>query len=300
MATEHWFRWHHGTVTDPKWRVVANRAASNLSRNVTVGHVVAVWAAMMECASQATPRGELVGWCDEDIAAALGFEEVEVAAISAAMQGKTLDDAVLMAWKRRQVKAEDVSAADRKRAQRERDKSHDVTADNLASRNVTAGHDRVEESRGEQEHKDSLRSSSSPAEPPTKPLDSLPAEAAQRLAVVTDDAIAAYNAILARPRGVLPKATAIGIEEKRRWVKRVLPIAKQICQDRYGDTRITPDFWKGYFGACAQDPFKSGRQEPGRGHENWKPDFEYLTRKDVMIEVFDQATSDEDTADAAA
>lgn len=62
MAAEHWFRWHHGTVNDPKWRVVAARASAKLSRNVTVGHVLSVWASMLECASQANPRGTLVGW----------------------------------------------------------------------------------------------------------------------------------------------------------------------------------------------------------------------------------------------
>lgn len=60
---------------------------SRKSRNVTVGHVVSVWAAMLECASQASPRGELVGWCDEDIAVAFGIEEAEVAAIREVMQG---------------------------------------------------------------------------------------------------------------------------------------------------------------------------------------------------------------------
>ena len=156
MATEHWFRWHHGVVTDPKWKVVASRTSSALSRKVTVGHVVSVWAAMMENASQANPRGELLNWSDEDIGAALDIPEEEVAAIRVAMQGKTLDEAVLMAWKRRQVKAEDHTAADRKRAQRERDKSHEVTAKMIESRHVTRGHDRVEESREEKKDQEQM------------------------------------------------------------------------------------------------------------------------------------------------
>lgn len=28
MAAEHWFPWHHGCVTDPKWRVAASRSVT--------------------------------------------------------------------------------------------------------------------------------------------------------------------------------------------------------------------------------------------------------------------------------
>jgi len=123
MASEHWLRWHHGTVTDPKWRVIASRASLAMSRNVTVGHVLSVWAVMLESASQGNPRGELDGWDDEDTGAALGIDADEVAAIRESMQGKTLSGNVLTGWKRRQVKVEDKKAADRKRAQRMREKS---------------------------------------------------------------------------------------------------------------------------------------------------------------------------------
>lgn len=144
MAAEHWFRWHHGTVNDPKWRVVAARASSAMSRNVTVGHVLSVWACMLECASQSNPRGMLTGWDDEDVAAGLGMDADEVHAIRVAMQGKTLDDDTLSGWKARQPKAEDLRAADRKRAQRERENAvtQDVTKSDEneshgMSRNVT-------------------------------------------------------------------------------------------------------------------------------------------------------------------
>ncbi|NII53563.1 hypothetical protein [Luteibacter sp. SG786] len=163
MATEHWFRWHHGTVTDPKWKTVASRAARALSRNVTVGHVVSIWAAMMENASQAPVRGELLNWSDEDIGAALDIPEDEVKAIRIAMQGKTLECDRLTAWKRRQPKAEDATAAERKRAQRERDRQADVTAQQVESRHVTEGHDRGEERR--KEEKEQMPPTSSAAAP---------------------------------------------------------------------------------------------------------------------------------------
>lgn len=301
MAAEHWFRWHHGTVTDPKWVTVAKRASNKLSRNVTVGHVVSVWAAMMENASQSESRGWLSNWSDEDIGNALGMPEEEVEAIRHAMQGKTLDLDMVTAWKRRQPKAEDATAAARKRAQRERDKSHDDTAAAIESRNVTGGHDR---DRGETEEnlkaRDSLRSSSSTAAPP--PANDAEtdeqrkarraAEAADRLAAHTDNAMAAYNETLTAPKGVLSVATKIGIDKKRAWVKRCIAVAKQISETVYGDDAITADFWREYFAEVAKDPFKSGQTQGGKGHEGWAPDFEYLTRADVMTEVFEKAMTE--------
>lgn len=146
MAAEHWFRWHHGTVNDPKWRVVANRASHALSRDVTVCHVVSVWACMLECASQATPRGTLDGWDDEDIAAGLGLDTEMVAAIREGMEGKVLEGDALSAWNVRQPKSEDATATERKRAQRAREREAkqppEITQSHAASRDVTECHDR--------------------------------------------------------------------------------------------------------------------------------------------------------------
>lgn len=146
-ATQHWFRWHHGTVTDPKWRVVASRCVTS----VTVGHVIAVWAAMMENASQASPRGELSGWDDEDVAACLGFSIEQVSAIREAMQGKTLAGSTLTGWGKRQVNRED-SAAERTKAWRERNRiERDAKAAPVTHCDapVTHGDDRGEERREE-------------------------------------------------------------------------------------------------------------------------------------------------------
>lgn len=117
MAAEHWFRWHHGCVNDPKFRVIASRCVTF----VTVGHVVAVWAAMMENASLASPRGTLSGWDDEDVAAGFGFDKEQVTAIREAMQGKVLHGNELASWEKRQPKRED-SSAERSKAWRDRNK----------------------------------------------------------------------------------------------------------------------------------------------------------------------------------
>jgi hypothetical protein len=46
-----WFRWHHGSVNDPKFGLVARKAAAR------VGDVIAVWALILEQASANTERG---------------------------------------------------------------------------------------------------------------------------------------------------------------------------------------------------------------------------------------------------
>lgn len=149
-----WLRWHHGTCTDPKWRVVASRASHAMSRRVTVSEVLSVWACMTECASQASPRGRLLGWCHEDVAAGLDLDEALVSAVYDAMQGKTLDGDRLMAWEKRQPQREreDPDAAERKRAQRERERLAREAAE-AAERDshATSRQDthREEESRGD-------------------------------------------------------------------------------------------------------------------------------------------------------
>lgn len=155
---------------------------------------------------------------------------------------------------------------------------------------------------------DSLRSSSAAAAPPAGDRDPddretseqrkarEKAEAAQRLSAHTANAMDAYNAMLAKPNGLLPKATKVGIEEKRANVKRCLRTASRICADRYGSPAVTPQFWEDYFHLVSEDEFKSGRQGAGKGHGNWVPDFEYVTRPDTMTAVYEAALDGDDEA----
>jgi len=118
-----------------------------MSRRVTVGSVVSVWALMFECANQATPRGTLVGWNHEDAAAALDYDPAEVAAIYDAMQGKTLDGNRLTAWEKRQPQREreDTTAAERKRAQRARERAAGNEGHDASHQVTPRGEERREE-----------------------------------------------------------------------------------------------------------------------------------------------------------
>ena len=303
MAAEHWLRWHHGTATDPKWRVVAARAGKALSRTVTVGHVLSVWALMLECASQSRPRGELVGWVDEDAAAALGYDEAEVSAIRDAMQGKTLDGDHLTGWERRQPKAEDATAAERKRAQRERERSQvgasqsgDNDNSHGASRSVTTETETETEERGDTSSLRSDESTASRVDPGSTPVDlsQRRAQKEQRLAQVTDDAVKAYNATLGKPTGLLVAVSpTIGRDKRQQQVKRCIALARQIAAEKYKTSRIPDVLWEDYFAECARDPFRNGTGPYAPPHENWRPDFEFLTRPAEMLKVFDKASSED-------
>lgn len=108
----HWFRWHHGTTTDPKWRVIAAKCGAPVSL------VIAVWATLMEKASESSVRGTLEGWEPEEIAFVCDANAETVRAVYDAMQGRTLDGNTLISWSKRQPLREDGSA-ERSKAWRE-------------------------------------------------------------------------------------------------------------------------------------------------------------------------------------
>lgn len=151
MAGMDWFRWHHGSVTDPKFQLVAKKAGA------TTAEVIAVWACLLEEASQAEDRGNPGAVDYEAIDCLLGLADGMARTIYEKMTDRGLfkESGAIDAWDRRQPKREDDTANDRKRRQRERaheaelarvtsGESRDVTQGHAE---VTPGHARVEESR---------------------------------------------------------------------------------------------------------------------------------------------------------
>jgi hypothetical protein len=153
----------------------------------------------------------------------------------------------------------------------------------------------------EEQEKSSLRSDSSTASPSTDLLGDRPkttdlnARRAERTAAITEDAIEAYNRILAKPNGKLAKVSKVGRKTRRKQVARMLTEASEICDDQFGDKRITPEFWQSYFEACDGDPWLRGDGPYTGEHADWRPGFEYLTRPTTVVKVFER-----DTQEAAA
>jgi hypothetical protein len=159
MADMHWFRWHHGTVTDPKFGLIAKKAGTS------VAEVIAIWACLLEAASASEDRGDPGVPDFEAIDFALGLDEGITERVYGLMQARSLIDqgtGRLTAWEKRQPKRErdDDNSAERKRRQREREaggvtavippshtESISVTPSHATSRQVTP---RGEERRGEE------------------------------------------------------------------------------------------------------------------------------------------------------
>lgn len=146
MANE-WLRLWHDMPNDPKWRTIARVSGEPIAL------VQAVYIHMLVDASRNVTRGH-VDVTPEDLASALDVTEEAITAVIGAMQGRVMDGVRLSGWDKRQVKREDSgapetgtkSAAERKRAQREREQaevmSRNVTQCHDASRNVTLDKDK--------------------------------------------------------------------------------------------------------------------------------------------------------------
>lgn len=120
--------------------------------------------------------------------------------------------------------------------------------------------------------------------------DKPPTDIDARLSQVTDEAIEAYNRLVAEPLA-LPRALPVGIERKRGYVRRSLRTIREVCRAAYGSDRIEPRFWADYFATQAADDFIAGRSGRTGPHANWRPDFEYLTRPDVIAKAFERAAA---------
>lgn len=155
MAGMDWFRWHHGSVTDPKFQLVARRSGASLP------DVLSVWAYLLESASQSEDRGSFGAVDCEAVDCLFNFPNTETRTgdiLLALEERKLISGGRISAWEKRQPKRErDDDSADRVRKFRERQKEQsnvnkdDVTPSNAKHNQETP---RVDKSRQE-ERKDS-------------------------------------------------------------------------------------------------------------------------------------------------
>lgn len=131
-----WFRWFHGSVTDPKFGLVAKNAG------VSTAVVIAFWAWLLETASASDDRGNFGSTDFEAIDYLLGLEDGTAHRILDAMTRRGLvADQHIVSWAKRQPKREDDTAAERKRRQRALEKClpGDPPPNSDESRRVTGG-----------------------------------------------------------------------------------------------------------------------------------------------------------------
>ena len=148
-----WLRWYHGAISDDKWPLIARKSGQ------TVATVVAVWASLLECASQADERGSIEGFDPESIDALFGLEDGATQLIIDALSGgkkPRIASGRIAKWEERQPKREDGSA-ERAKEWRERKKAEKANTSNNANaseRTANAEKHRVEKSREEEIRED--------------------------------------------------------------------------------------------------------------------------------------------------
>jgi hypothetical protein len=141
-----WFRWYHGAVSDDKWPLVARKSGQ------PIAVVVAVWAALLECASQSGDRGSIADFDPESMDALLQLEDgATQAVLDALSEGKKprIVDGCIANWSKRQPKREDGSA-ERAREWRERKKAEANAQRTQGERTPNANEHRTEQRREEQ------------------------------------------------------------------------------------------------------------------------------------------------------
>ena len=89
-----WFRVYNGTINDTKWPRIARDARQS------VGTVVAVWFALLDCASRAYNRGSVSDFVPEDIDVFYGLEDGATGAVLDAlvMAGLITEDDYISGW----------------------------------------------------------------------------------------------------------------------------------------------------------------------------------------------------------
>ncbi len=95
-----WFRWHHGSVVDPKFQLIARQAGARL------GDVIATWAFALESASANADRGVVGNLDAEALDCLLGAEDGTAQRILHAMRLRRLIDAAGRRDQARELAAE--------------------------------------------------------------------------------------------------------------------------------------------------------------------------------------------------
>ena len=260
-----WFRWHHGSVTDPKFQLVARKAGARL------GDVITVWAFVLEAASSHVERGTVGAMDFETLDFLLGAEEGTAMRILDAMTQRGLIEGDQVAqWDKRQPKREreDGGAADRKRAQRERQTTAPtVTPSNPLPDHVTPCHT-MSHQKTPREEKRREESNTDPNGSRRQADQQLPNCPHDQIVDLYHEALPELPAVK-----VMSEARQKAIRGFWRWV---LTSKKKDGTPRAQTTDQALTWIGSYFQRTNANDFLMGRCGTGQGHSNWRCDFDFL------------------------
>lgn len=256
-----WFRWHHGSVTDPKFQLVARKSKQSLPS------VIAVWAYVLEKASEAEQRG-FYGELDcEAVDCMFGMDDGATEAILCAMADRgLLADGCVCAWDKRQVKRErtDDNSTGRSKAFRQRQRHETPETDDATPCNATQRQETPRgEERREEEYQEPTGSVGRADQKPTIPRCDVQAM------------VALYHEHLPE----LPTVRLMTDERRKRagafW-RFVLTSKRSDGTPRATTAAEALDWIGGYFARARDNDFLMGRGGRASGHENWQCDFDFL------------------------
>ncbi len=295
-----WFRWWHGTVTDPKFQWVARKSGQS------VASVLAVWAVVLETGSNATQgnadatRGNVASLQCEDWDVALGLDDGAVQSIYDAMVAKGLiEDSRIVAWDARQPKREDggdpntgaLSSTERSRLHREK-KKRDATQGNDVQRGATHATDlqRTEEIREEESKPTEANASvdSAAVAPGVDLLGAALSNAGESEPGALHCPIArivkAYHDLM--PDN--PRVKVLNDKRKRAIAARWREAAKLDCKP-FGYTTVEDGLraWRAFFTVCAQSEFLTGKAKAQPGKPTFLADIDFLTSPEAFAKCLE-------------
>jgi hypothetical protein len=123
----HWYRSYEDMSLDPKFKVVARRAATSVA-GVRVSDAIAVWVNLLERASQASERGTIEGFDGESIDALLDMPEGAACALVDAFREKgMIESGAIAKWEKRQPQRERPNDLSTERTKRFKEKQRQGT-----------------------------------------------------------------------------------------------------------------------------------------------------------------------------
>lgn len=74
-------------------------------------------------------------------------------------------------------------------------------------------------------------------------------------------------------------------------VREITPKRRTLIRSAWqaSPQRRSIEFWNAYFAECADNSFHNGTGPYRPPHENWRPDFDFLLRADIVTKVFEKA-----------
>lgn len=271
-----WFRWHHGSVTDPKFQLVAKRAS------VPLPSVLAVWAYLLEQASSSDMRGTFGSVDGEAIDLLFGFDDGTTGRIMGCMRDRGLigaDD--VSKWSQRQVKRErtDDNSTARVQAFRERQSSKsdiDGVTGNETPRNAT------------KRQNDDVQRQETPRGEESREEESTEANASVVASLPAADCLACPHQVITDAWAeILPELPAVRSWNATRAKHLQTRWREQAKAKGWKTSEDGVEWFRKLFGYVRKSAFLMGQSARGDGHEGWTCTLPWLIAAENFAKVID-------------